>query len=149
MWIIIRLLLSLAVAVSRMIYRLSPKELPEAGNYQGMPYYLDTSEDKKETELHSSWACCFLQKACLNLDQKEAPPGYVKLWGLALNIRAVMQTSMKKIYLACDHPVLLQQLGSSTQSRDLILELLVNRQFVSIWSDGEVLWASKQRSRSK
>lgn len=143
MWIIIRLLLSLAVAVSRMIYRLSPKELPEAGNYQGMPYYLDTSLNRDGDRVAFQLGMPFPTESLFKFGPEGNAARLCKALGISTEYQSGDANFDEKIYLACDHPVLLQQLGNSTQSRDLILELLVNWQFVSIWSDGEVLWASK------
>jgi hypothetical protein len=143
MWIVIRLILSLVVAISRIIYRLSPKQLPEAGNYQGMPYYVDTSHDK-EGDMTAFELGMPLPTESLF---KFGPEGKFGTLCKSLGISTEYQTGDsdfdQQIYLACDHPVLLQQLGNNTQSRQLILELLLQRQFQSIWSDGEVLWASK------
>lgn len=143
MWIIIRLLLSLAVAVSRMIYRLSPKQLPEAGNYHGMPYYLDTSHDKEGDRIAFQLGMPFPSESLFKFGPEGSAARLCKALGISTEYQSGDANFDEKIYLACDHPVLLQQLGNSTQSRDLILQLLINQHFASIWSDGEVLWAAK------
>src|SRR3990167_7448768 len=143
MWIVIRLVLSLVVAVSRIIYRLSPKQLPEAGNYQGMPYYVDTSHDKEGDMTAFQLGMPLPTESLFKFGPEGKLGRLCKSLGISTEYQSGDANFDEQIYLACDHPVLLQQLGNSTQSRYLILELLVHRQFDSIWSDGEVLWASK------
>lgn len=143
MWIVIRLVLSLVVAVSRMIYRLSPKQRPEAGNYQGMPYYVDTSHDDEGDIVEFKLGMPLPTESLFKFGPEEKFSKLCKSLGISTEYQSGDTNFDEKIYLACDHPVLLQQLGNTTQCRDLILELVVNRKFRSVWSDGEVLWTEK------
>jgi hypothetical protein len=126
-----------------MIYRLSPKQLPEAGNYQGMPYYVETNHDEEGDMVAFKLGMPLPTESLFKFELEGKSSKFFKSLGISTEYQSGDTNFDEKIYLACDHPVLLQQLGNSTQSRDLILELLINRKFRSIWSDGEVLWTTR------
>ncbi len=142
MWIVIRLILTLGVALYRVFNRLNPKQRVEAGQLNSTPYYLELRRDKQGA-ISGFELGVPLPTQCLFKFQMEGVfDGFSKSLGLSTEFQTGDVNFDKKVYLACDHPVLLQQLAVSAESRELILELLGRRMFHRIWSDGSMLWTS-------
>jgi hypothetical protein len=142
MWIVIRLILTLVVALTRVHQRLNPQQRAEAGQLNSTPYFLELNHDKHGAITGFELGIP-LPTQCLFKFQTEGMfDGFSKSLGLSTEFQTGDGNFDKKIYLACDYPVLLQQLADSSQSREIILELLGRRMFNSIWSDGSILWTS-------
>lgn len=142
MWIVIRLILTLVFALYRVYQRLNPQQQPAAGHLNGTPYYVELFRSK-EGDITGFELGIPLPTQCLFKFQMEGMfTGLCKSLGIITEYQTGDVNFDKKVYLACDHPVLLQQLADSSQSREIILELLGRRMFNSVWSDGSILWTS-------
>lgn len=142
MWIVIRLILTMVVALSRLIHRLNPTQRSATGQLNGTPYYLELNHNKEGDITGFQLGMPLPTQSLFKFEMEGLFDGLCKSLGISTEYQTGDVDFDKKVYLACDHPVLLQQLAASFQSRELIIELLGRRMFQRIWSDGSILWTS-------
>lgn len=151
MWILLKLILSVVVGLSRLIHRLTPQHTEPGSNLQGMPYFVElefNNSNDEEQITGFKLGVPLPTESLFKFELEGMFDGFCKSWGLCTEYQTGDQNFDQKIFIACDHPVLQQRLAQHAQSREVILQLLGRRHFRKIWSDGEVLWTSKSSDKA-
>jgi len=144
MWLFLRILVTFVVVVSRLIYRLTSQPALVAGQLEGKPYAHSTKVNSKGEQDVFQIGAPLPSSVWFELKAESSFDRWCKRWSLVEEFQTGDAEFDQHIYLGADSPAIQQLLASNTESRQLILQLLVQQKFCRIWSDGQTLWAKKK-----
>lgn len=136
MWIVIRLVVMAIAIISRFLRQFEPAEQDSAGQCDAVPFYQETFLDKeKKTTGFELWYA-LRTDVPFQLNLENSASALFKWLGISREFQTGDAAFDQHIYLACDHPVILQNLQLQATARQAIVALLELPGAKKIWSDG-------------
>jgi hypothetical protein len=135
MWILTRLIITIASFLYRILFRNTPVDFPL--DHNGVPYSVKGSSSSKrsrsktfETPVSSTFIC--------TLSEETSWDRFAKIMGFGDEIQVHDPNFNRHVFILGDHPLTAEYLGSSRELRERICELIPNK-VRSISITGETL----------
>ncbi len=143
MWIFFKLAVTIIAIISRYIRQFEPDQPEPDGHCDNVPYFETQKRDKQDKITGYQLGFSLQTDVPFQIDAESTASAFFTWLGISREFKTGDEHFDRKVYLGCDHPLLLQALQQQEPARQAILALLQLSGAKKIWSDGINLWFSR------
>lgn len=143
MWMLVKLAVTIIAIISRYIRQFEPDQPEPAGHCDEVPYFETETRNKQDKITGYQLGFRLQTEVPFQIDTESSASAFFSWLGISREFQTGDEHFDHKVYLGCDHPLLLQALQQQAPARQAILALLQLPGAKKIWSDGVSLWFSR------